>query len=563
MQISTRIVLLVIISVLGIGTGLTVTSFYYQEKSSNAFLAKFERSAYETRTTELKNEITVIMGTIQAIYDQGKAKGIDDSVIQSQIKEIFRDIRVFKDRSGYIFIYDFDGKVVLYPLKPELEGHDKLSVQDSNGKYLIKELIQAAKSGGGVVKYFFPKSKGGDPMPKVSYADGFTPYGWMVGMGVYIDNIEKEVDLVRAEIASNTEEKYLGFAIIAVLMIIAIILVSILLIRMKIVTPLRYLIDRTEDLASGEGDLTKTLEIKGRDELADVSSQVNMFIEKVRLLIADAKEMSDENSSVAHQLSSTSLQTGRRVEESTDIVNATTQQSEAIHTSMKEGIDEAQVRKDGIVAARSDLDDANNAILDLTEQIQRSAETEAELSQRIDQLREEASQVKDVLTIIGDIADQTNLLALNAAIEAARAGEHGRGFAVVADEVRKLAERTQKSLIDINSTINVILQSITESSDVMGKNAKHVEGLATIAREVETKIGRTFSVITDATALADTTVEGYIENVKKLEVMLEGIHQINGISAENSRSVEEIAAASDHLNKMTESLNSKLSQFKT
>lgn len=563
MRISTRIILLVITSILSIGVGLTLTSFYFQKKSTDSFLAEYERSAYGARTTELKNEITVIMGTIKALYDQDKKQGLDDTAIQTHIKETFRDIRVFKDMSGYVFIYDYDGNVVLYPLKPENEGQNKLSIQDSNGKYLIKELIEAAKSGGGIVKYFFPKTKDGDPMPKVSYADGFAPYSWMVGIGVYVDNIKDEIDVVETQISRDTQERLIGLALITIVLTTLIIFTSLWLIRTKIVTPLKYLLDRTEDLASGDGDLTKTLQIDGSDELANVSSQVNQFIKKVRTLIADAKQLSDENSSIAHQLSSTSLQTGRRVEESTDIVNSTTKQSDEMQIAMRTGIDEAQTRKDTIIAARSDLDDANGAILKLTEEIQHSAETESALSERIQHLSEEAAQVKDVLTMIGDIADQTNLLALNAAIEAARAGEHGRGFAVVADEVRKLAERTQKSLIEINSTINIILQSIDESSDVMGKNAKHVEDLAAIARDVETKIERTFIVITDATELADTTVKGYIDNAKRLEVMLEGIHKMNDISSENSRSVEEIAAASDHLNKMTESLNTKLSQFKT
>lgn len=563
MKLSTRIIMLIVLSVLVIGLGLTITTIIYQDKNARAFLESYEKAAYASRMDELRNEAAIIMGGLNAVYERGKAVGLNDAEIQREMKETFRKTRFFKDHSGYVFIYDFEGVVVMYPLKPEQEGMNKIGVQDSNGKFLIRELIDAAKAGGGIVKYYFPKSSNGKPLPKISYADAFMPYGWMVGLGVYVDNIEEELALIRTEIDRRTVEMLVGFALLAIVLITVIIIVALILVRAKVVQPLVRLIERATDLASGEGDLRQQLEVRGHDELAEVSLQVNKFIEKVRVLIADSKQMASENSSVAHELSSTSLETGRRVEEATSIVNNTTVQSEQMQEEMHRGIEEAQVRKEGIATARTDLDEANASILNMTEQIQASAAMEIDLARKIDQLSQDAEQVKEVLTIIGDIADQTNLLALNAAIEAARAGEHGRGFAVVADEVRKLAERTQKSLIEINSTINIIVQSVVESSDAMDKNAKRVEELADVARNVEVKIGRTFAVITDATALADETVEGYMRNAQSLEAMVSGISKINILSTENARSVEEMAAAAEHLNKMTESLNNKLSQFKT
>jgi methyl-accepting chemotaxis protein len=195
--------------------------------------------------------------------------------------------------------------------------------------------------------------------------------------------------------------------------------------------------------------------------------------------------------------------------------------------------------------------------------VQETAQTEVELSYKMNQLSSDATQVKSILEVIGDIADQTNLLALNAAIEAARAGEHGRGFAVVADEVRKLAERTQKSLVEINATINVIVQSIMDASTQMSQNSEEIQSLASAASEVEAKINESVSIVQLAVRATDKTVKDFEATGKSVENIAQKVSTINDISATNARNVEEIAAAAEHLNSMTEELNSKLEIFRT
>ena len=211
-----------------------------------------------------------------------------------------------------------------------------------------------------------------------------------------------------------------------------------------------------------------------------------------------------------------------------------------------------------MVEANNMLINAKDEIVTLTSKVQTSVESELDLAVKIEELSADTAQVKDVLVVISDIADQTNLLALNAAIEAARAGEHGRGFAVVADEVRKLAERTQKTLAEINATISVIVQSTNTASDEMNANSKQMEELSIISSAVEQQIESTTSIVNKATQASDKTVQDFEETGKQIDEIITGIEAINSISLENAKSVEEIATASEHLNNMTNDLSSKL-----
>ena len=351
-----------------------------------------------------------------------------------------------------------------------------------------------------------------------------------------------------------------NFIIASIIVTLLLIIVSILLLKKMVANP----IDRLgANLNAITSDFTLKIPIYGKDEIAKISNDINDFIERIRVLISDTKNLSNENSSVANELSSTSLQTGKRVEESTQIVEETNQRCKVMQENMKESLAVAQAGKDDLQKASTHIKTATDAIRALSSQIVDSANVENQMAGKIEQLSRDAEQVKSVLVVINDIADQTNLLALNAAIEAARAGEHGRGFAVVADEVRQLAERTQKSLTEINATINVIVQAINDSSEQMGINSKQIQELTHVASDVEKTINDMSATMNNAIAMSDKTMQDYIATGKNVNEIMDGISEINQISSENARSVEEIASAAEHLNKMTDALNSKLSVFRT
>jgi len=351
-----------------------------------------------------------------------------------------------------------------------------------------------------------------------------------------------------------------NFIIASIIVTLLLIVVCIFLLKKMVANPIDKLGANLNAITS---DFTIKIPIYGKDEIAKISNDINNFIERIRALISDTKHLSSENSSVANELSSTSLQTGKRVEESTQIVEETNQRCKSMQESMKESLSIAQAGKDDLQKASTHIKTATDAIRSLSSQIVDSANVESQMAGKIEQLSRDAEQVKSVLVVINDIADQTNLLALNAAIEAARAGEHGRGFAVVADEVRQLAERTQKSLTEINATINVIVQAINDSSEQMGINSKQIQELTHVASDVEKTINDMSATMNNAIAMSDKTMQDYIATGKNVNEIMDGISEINQISSENARSVEEIASAAEHLNKMTDALNTKLSVFRT
>ncbi len=310
-------------------------------------------------------------------------------------------------------------------------------------------------------------------------------------------------------------------------------------------------------------DLTKKIVTGTHDEIAEAMSDINMLLSDLAAAVDNAKLAAIENTSIAEELSATSLQIGKRTEETAVTVDETKQRSKKVveilttseEESTKAGVEIQEASEKVLVTAQE--------VLAVSGSLQNIVVEQMEMSSQLEKLSNEAEQIKNVLLVISDIADQTNLLALNAAIEAARAGEHGRGFAVVADEVRKLAERTQKSLIESNGTVSIIVQSINDVTEAMAKSAKKLEDLGSESKAVESTMQMAVTIIGDAAKIAHQTAKDASLGNEKTKEVIDKIDTINTLSTTNARSVEEIAAAAEHLAARSGSLSTNLQRFKT
>ncbi len=276
-----------------------------------------------------------------------------------------------------------------------------------------------------------------------------------------------------------------------------------------------------------------------------------------------SKTISNENASISEELSRTASEVVRNVDTESKIIENTKEEGISLVKSIESSVLKAKDSQKALVNTQKDISDVKEKVEQLEFTMQATAAKEQSLAERLNTVSQNANEVKDVLGIIRDIADQTNLLALNAAIEAARAGEHGRGFAVVADEVRKLAERTQKSLVEIDATINVVVQSIMDANTDIAQNAGEVNALASISVELQKGMNNVANIIHQTIDESDHTVHDFIDTASKIKKIVDEIEKINVISKENVGSIDNVSQASEHLHVMTENLNNELGKFKS
>jgi methyl-accepting chemotaxis protein len=513
LRIRSRLLIAVLVPVLMTAATLAWVTADQLRANGEAEVERLRENLLDAHKAGLRNLVQGARSLIREEYDR---EAYPEAEAKERAREKLRSIEF--GQNNYLYAYRDDSYMLIYAPDPSREGPAEDSTDSSRA--LLAKLFEVGRNGGGFFRYEWdnPANEQEVKEPKLSFSITLDKWNWVIGAGVYITDIEHAVAAAREEINQQITSALL--TILGITVVIVLIAVGFGVFMGRTVTvPLRRVTRTMQDIAEGEGDLTRRLPDDGDDELADMGRQFNAFVSKIQGTIREVGDTTNQVASAAEELSRVAEETRSSVQtqgsETDQIASAITEMAATIHQISKNASEVQQAGADADRLAK----DGGQTMAGSQQSVNRLSQNIMESAEAIEALAARSDEIQKVLDVIHEVTDQTNLLALNAAIEAARAGEHGRGFAVVADEVRQLAKRSGESAGQIREMIDGFISESRGAVDRMRSS----QGLS---EETVERINHASSAL--------NTIEQSVEHIH------DQVTQIATASEEQSHVAEEI-----------------------
>ncbi|MCE1117942.1 methyl-accepting chemotaxis protein [Pseudomonas sp. NMI795_08] len=512
-------------------------------------LRQIHGDLYQAKAEKTRHVVQTAAGVLAYYQGQEAAGTLSRQAAQQQALQVVRGLRY--DQSDYFWINDLQPKMIMHPANPKLDGQDLSAIRDPDGFAVFNEMVKLARAqGAGPVDYRWPKPGASEPVAKTSYIQLFEPWGWVIGSGVYIDDVQ-------AEFARQLRDASLVGLGIALLMALVVMLIA-----RSIARPLQEAVQAMGNIASGESDLTRRLDTHGRDEITHLGEHFNRFNGKLQgvvgqlqgaahALAASAGQVGDSAGSAQARSTQQSLQMDQ-------VATAINEVSYAVHDVAKHAEQAASEMRD----AQQQVGHGQQAIHGSLQQIDRLSATIEQAVQVIRELASHSTRIGGVLEVIRAIAEQTNLLALNAAIEAARAGEQGRGFAVVADEVRLLAQRTAQSTAEIQTMIEHLQGQSEAAVKAIDTSSEASRQTVEQAREAGTSLDAISHALNNLGALNASIASATLQQSHVVEEINRNVTETAGLSQQTAEAARQSSDAGTALARLSDDLEQLLRQFR-
>ena len=512
-----RIIIALIILLFVVLTGLVL----------NRHFEALKQKSYE-ENQHLVEVVHTMLGSFAARTD------VSEETAKQLALDAVRALRY--DGSNYFWIQDRTPTMVMHPIKPALEGNDLRTFKDGNGKAFFVDMARLVKSqGDGFVDYVWPLPGETEPTDKISYVKEFKPWGWTVGSGIYLTNLEAEY--------AHMRNVMIGFCVVSVVLVVLLIYV----IGGSIVKPVQEVTERMKDISQGEGDLTRSLPEKGQDEITRLARYFNQYTEKMRQSLLGIRENINSLTQQAELVENSSKNSNQQAQDQNENMLQVAAAMEQMTSQINEVSNNADSAEKSTSSARSNVQHGASVVDNTVKDIRSLTSDIESVSSVVTELAAQTDSIGAVLDVIRGIAEQTNLLALNAAIEAARAGEQGRGFAVVADEVRTLASRTGQSTDEIQAMIEKLQNNAKAAVDAVkvsqSASTKTVDNAIQANQNLQ-EADRLMTEIADMSSEIARATEQQAEAANEANVR---INALSGAADNSLRTADELASASQAL----------------